>query len=59
MGKKEIETKIIELKDEYLQLQHNLEKLEYVNGNIAPLEKRLVELEDELSTLNQQLRKLS
>ncbi|KAA0549099.1 hypothetical protein FZW96_04080 [Bacillus sp. BGMRC 2118] len=59
MTKEEIQHKIIELKDEYLQIQHNLEKLEYVNGNIVPLEKRLVELEDELSEWNQQLRKMS
>jgi hypothetical protein len=54
----EIEVKIAELKDEYLQLQHNLEKLEFVNGNLAPLEKRLFEIEDELSALNQELRGL-
>jgi hypothetical protein len=38
VNKKEIEFKILELKDEYIQLQHNLEKLEYVKGNILPLE---------------------
>lgn len=58
MNKKEIEYKIIELKDEYIQLQHNLEKLEYVKGNIAPLEKRLTAIEAELNSLNQLLRQL-
>jgi DNA repair exonuclease SbcCD ATPase subunit len=58
MNKKEIEYKILELKDEYLQLQHNLEKLEYVKGNIAPLEKRLTSIEEELSSLNQLFRKI-
>ncbi|WP_246941240.1 SE1832 family protein [Bacillus pinisoli] len=57
MEKTEIETKIAELKDEYIQLQHNLEKLEFVNGNVAPLEKRLIQVEEELSSLNQQLRR--
>jgi predicted nuclease with TOPRIM domain len=56
MDKKEIEYKIIELKDEYLQLQHNLEKLESVKGNLHPLEKRLAAIEEELSTLNTMLR---
>ncbi|WP_456278708.1 SE1832 family protein [Bacillus sp. AK128] len=56
MEKKEVEYKILELKDEYLQLQHNLEKLEYVKGNMTPLEKRLTEVEEELSSLNQLLR---
>ncbi|MBS4215262.1 MULTISPECIES: SE1832 family protein [Neobacillus] len=59
MDKKQIEYKILELKDEYLQLQHNLEKLEYVKGNIAPLEKRLSEIEEELNSLNQLLRQIA
>jgi predicted nuclease with TOPRIM domain len=58
MNKKELEYKIIELKDEYLQLQHNLEKLESVKGNLHPLEKRLAEIEGELSQLNQMLREM-
>lgn len=58
MDKKEIEYKIVELKDEYLQLQHNLEKLESVKGNLHPLEKRLAAIEEELSSLNTMLRDL-
>lgn len=58
MNKKDIEYKIVELKDEYLQLQHNLEKLESVKGNLHPLEKRLATIEEELSSLNQMLRDL-
>lgn len=58
MDKREIEYKIVELKDEYLQLQHNLEKLESVKGNLHPLEKRLAAIEEELSTLNTKLRDL-
>jgi DNA repair exonuclease SbcCD ATPase subunit len=56
MDKREIEYKIVELKDEYLQLQHNLEKLESVKGNLHPLEKRLAAIEEELSALNAMLR---
>ncbi|GAM13043.1 MULTISPECIES: SE1832 family protein [Mesobacillus] len=56
MDKREIEYKIVELKDEYLQLQHNLEKLESVKGNLHPLEKRLAAIEEELSSLNTMLR---
>jgi predicted nuclease with TOPRIM domain len=58
MDKKEIEYQITELKDEYLQLQHNLEKMESVKGNLHPLEKRLAEIEGELSRLNQMLREM-
>ncbi len=57
MNKKDIEYKILELKNEYLQVQDNLEKLEYVKGNLAPLEKRLTEMEEELKSLNQMLSK--
>ncbi|ESU31782.1 hypothetical protein G3A_14785 [Bacillus sp. 17376] len=56
MDKREIEYKIVELKDEYLQLQHNLDKLESVKGNLHPLEKRLAAIEEELSSLNTMLR---
>lgn len=58
MNKSEIEYKIVELKDEYLQLQHNLEKLESIKGNLHPLEKRLAAIEEELSSLNQMLREM-
>ncbi|MBT2637498.1 SE1832 family protein [Bacillus sp. ISL-39] len=58
MDKREIEYKIVELKDEYLQLQHNLEKLESVKGNLHPLENRLAAIEEELSSLNKMLRDL-
>ncbi|MCE4050958.1 MULTISPECIES: SE1832 family protein [Bacillaceae] len=57
MNKKDIEYKILELKNEYLQVQDNLEKLEYVKGNLAPLQKRLTEMEEELKSLNQMLSK--
>ncbi|MEK4670210.1 SE1832 family protein [Niallia sp. FSL R7-0271] len=57
MNKKDIEYKILELKNEYLQVQDNLEKLEYVKGNLAPLQKRLTEMEEELRSLNQMLSK--
>lgn len=58
MNKSEIEYKLVELKDEYLQLQHNLEKLESVNGNLHPLEERLAAIEVELSSLNKLLREM-
>ena len=56
MNKKEIEYQISELKDEYIQLQHNLEKMEAVKGNLVPLENRLSAIEEELRSLNQLLR---
>lgn len=56
MNKTDIEYKILELKNEYLQVQDNLEKLEYVNGNIRPLENRLTKIEEELKSLYNRLK---
>lgn len=39
------------------KVQDNLEKLKYVKGNLAPLQKRLTEMEEELKSLNQMLSK--
>lgn len=54
MNLNQIDRDIVELKDEYMQLQHNLEKLETVGGNLNPLEKRLAVIEEELSRLNRE-----
>lgn len=58
MNIKEIEYKIQELKAEYIRLQHDLEKLEFVNGKLSPLEKQIADIEDELSYLNKKLREI-
>lgn len=58
MNKKDIEYQIAELKAEYIRLQHDLEKLEFVDGKLSPLEKQIAGIENELATLNQKLREL-
>lgn len=58
MTKKEIEYQIAELKAEYIRLQHDLEKLEFVDGKLSPLENQIAEIEKELSVLNQKLREV-
>lgn len=55
MNRKEIEYKIADLKADYVRLQHDLEKLEYVKGILHPLEKQLAEMEEELQRLNKLL----
>ncbi|WP_062108247.1 SE1832 family protein [Bacillus niameyensis] len=55
MNRKEIEYKIMDLKTDYVRLQHDLEKLEYVKGNLHPLEKQLEGIEEELRELNKLL----
>ncbi|MFT4413962.1 SE1832 family protein [Fredinandcohnia humi] len=58
MDRKTIEYKIQELKLDYVRLQNDLEKLDSVNGNIAPLEKQISEIEQEISELNKKLREM-
>lgn len=58
MNRKEIEYKIQDLKADYVRLQHDLEKLEFVKGNLSPLEVQLEWIEKELKLLNEQLEKL-
>ncbi|MBU5211308.1 MULTISPECIES: SE1832 family protein [Heyndrickxia] len=58
MNRKEIEYKIQDLKADYVRLQHDLEKLEFVKGNLSPLELQLEGLEKELKLLNEQLAKM-
>jgi len=41
MDKREVEYRIADLKADYVRLQQDLEKLEYVKGNLHPLEKQL------------------
>ncbi|RSK54681.1 SE1832 family protein [Bacillus canaveralius] len=59
MKKSEIQYKIQDVKAEYVRLQNDLEKLEYVQGNTAPLYKQLDEIEAELKALNNQLDELN
>ncbi|MCJ7841525.1 hypothetical protein MUB24_11595 [Lederbergia sp. NSJ-179] len=55
MNKKDIQYKIEDLKADYVRLQHDLEKLEYVKGNLHPLEKQLAGIEQELREWNKKL----
>ncbi len=58
MDKKNLEYQIRELKLDYVRLQNDLEKLDSVNGNIAPLERQIAEIEKEISTLSRKLREM-
>lgn len=57
MTRKEIEYKIQELKMEYVRLQNDLEKLEFVQGNLSPLERQIAQIEEEMKSLYKALEK--
>ncbi|RLL42830.1 hypothetical protein D8M04_14875 [Oceanobacillus piezotolerans] len=55
MTKKELEAKLAELKSDYVRIQSDLDKLEYVEGRISSAQKQLIRLEDEIAEVNRQL----
>jgi ABC-type phosphate transport system auxiliary subunit len=57
LNKDQIQYQILELKNDYIRIQGDLEKLESVGGSISHAEKRLAAIEDELTLLRTQLEK--
>ncbi|MCP8617364.1 SE1832 family protein [Salirhabdus salicampi] len=55
MTKKELEQQIAQLKNDYVRIQGDLDKLESVGGNVANLEQSLNTMEEELAQLRKQL----
>jgi len=57
MNKRQVETAIIELKMDYINLQGDIEKLESTGNNsfVKKAELRLATMEDSLAELNKQL----
>lgn len=56
MSKKEIEDQIAELKQDYVRIQSDLEKMEVSGANTTSAEQALVKIENELKTLNEKLK---
>lgn len=55
MTKAEIESKIAELKMDYIRVQGDIEKLESTGNRVTKAEEQLVRMEKELQELNAQL----
>lgn len=53
--KKELESKLIELKSDYVRIQGDMDKLEYVRGRVSSAEEQLIRLEKEIADVNKQL----
>ncbi|WP_019376704.1 SE1832 family protein [Virgibacillus halodenitrificans] len=55
MTKKELEAKLDELKSDYVRIQSDMDKLEYVRGRVSSAESQLIRLEGEISEINKKL----
>lgn len=58
MDKKQLEAKLLELKSDYVRIQGDLDKLEFVKGRVSSAEEQLVRLEEEIAAVNEALRQL-
>lgn len=59
MKKSEIESKIAELKMDYIRVQGDIEKLESTGNGVTKAEEQLIRMEKELQELNEKLAALS
>lgn len=55
MSKKELEAKLAELKSDYIRIQEDMDKLEFVGGRVSSAEEQLIRLEKEIAEVNKQL----
>jgi len=55
MTKKELEAKLAELKSDYIRIQDDMDKLEFVGGRVSSAEGQLVRLEEEIAALNEKI----
>jgi len=58
MDKRELHAKLDELKSDYVRIQGDLDKLEYVKGRVSSAEEQLVRLEKEIAEVNRKLDEL-
>ena len=57
MNKKQLEAKLAELKSDYVRIQGDLDKLEFVGGRVSSAEEQLIRLEKEIAEVNKLLEK--
>lgn len=58
MSKKELEEKLLELKSDYIRIQGDMDKLEFVGGRVSAAEEQLIRLEKEIAEVNKEIEKL-
>ncbi|WP_217586353.1 SE1832 family protein [Lentibacillus saliphilus] len=59
MEKEALEQKLAHLKADYVRIQGDMDKLEYVRGRVSAAEEQLIRLEAEIAEVNRQLDHLS
>lgn len=55
MNRKELEGLLLELKSDYIRIQGDMDKLEYVKGRVSSAEEQLIRLEGEIAEVNAKL----
>lgn len=58
MDKKQLEGKLLELKSDYIRIQGDMDKLEFVRGRVSSAEEQLIRLEKEIAEVNEQIQAL-
>lgn len=58
MEKKKLEQKLLELKSDYVRIQSDMDKLEFVQGRVSAAEEQLIRLEEEIADVNKRLEQL-
>lgn len=55
MNRKQLESLLLELKSDYVRIQGDMDKLEYVEGRVSSAEEQLIRLEGEIAEVNAKL----
>lgn len=52
MSHQDLEARLAELKSDYVRIQEDMEKLEFVGGRVSSAEEQLIGLEEEIAEVN-------
>ncbi|MGM8366523.1 SE1832 family protein [Virgibacillus sp. W0181] len=58
MNIKELQEKLAALKSDYIRIQEDMDKLEFVGGRVSSAEEQLIRLEGEIAEVNKQLEQI-
>ncbi|MGM8211480.1 SE1832 family protein [Virgibacillus sp. W0430] len=55
LNEKQLKEKLAELKSDYVRIQGDMDKLEFVGGRVSSAEEQLIRLEDEIAAINKRI----